>query len=75
VPLVCWSLAHIEPSVVQVEVMEAREIPRMDNLGLSDPFVKLFTDPKRVVSTTAKKNTLNPVWDNDTFYLMVQVRS
>jgi Ca2+-dependent lipid-binding protein len=58
---------------VQVEVLEAREIPRMDTMGTSDPFVKIFTDPKRVVKTSTKKNTLNPVWDNEIFYLMVQV--
>jgi Ca2+-dependent lipid-binding protein len=61
--------------VVQVEVLEAREIPRMDSMGLSDPFVKIFTDPKRVVKTATKKNTLNPVWENEVFYLMVQVNA
>lgn len=58
---------------LQVEVLEAREIPRMDKMGTSDPSVRIFTDPKRRVETGTKKNTLNPVWENEVFYLMVQV--
>lgn len=58
---------------MQVEVLEAREIPRMDKLGTSDPSVSIFTDPKRKLETKTMKNTLNPVWDNELFYLMVQV--
>lgn len=60
---------------MQVEVLEAREILKMDSMGSSDPFVKIFTDPKRIVKTATKKNTLNPVWENEVFYLMVQVRT
>ena len=56
-----------------MEVLEAREIPKMDSMGSSDPLVKIFTDPKRIVKTSTKKNTLNPVWENEVFYLMVQV--
>jgi Ca2+-dependent lipid-binding protein len=59
---------------VQVEVLEAKDIPRMDKMGTSDPFVMLFTDTKRKVRTEKKSNTLNPVWENEIFYLMVQVR-
>lgn len=60
---------------MQVEVLEAREIPKMDSIGSSDPLVKIFTDPKRILKTATKKNTLNPVWENEVFYLMVQVRT
>lgn len=60
---------------VQVAVLEARDIPRMDRMGTSDPSVTIFTDPHRKVSTATKKNTLNPKWDNEEFYLMVQVRA
>jgi Ca2+-dependent lipid-binding protein len=59
---------------LQVAVLEARDIPRMDRMGTSDPSVTLFTDPKRKVSTATKKNTLNPKWDGEEFYLMVQAR-
>lgn len=58
---------------MQVEVLEAREIPRMDKMGTSDPSVTIFTDPKRKVETKTVKNTLSPVWDKAVFYLMVQV--
>lgn len=58
---------------MQVEVLEARDIPRMDKMGSSDPSVDLFTDPKRKLTTKTKKNTLNPKWDDETHFLMVQV--
>lgn len=45
----------------------------MDKMGTSDPSVTIFTDPKRKVETKTVKNTLSPVWDNEVFYLMVQV--
>lgn len=57
--------------ILKVTVLEAKDIPRMDQWGKSDPFVEIFTDPKRKATTSTKKNTLHPVWE-ETFYLMVQ---
>ena len=58
-----------------MEVLEARDIPRMDRMGTSDPSVTIFTDPKRKLDTSTKKNTLNPKWSDDPMFLMVQVRT
>ena len=66
------TVTHVS-CAAQVAVLEAREIPRMDRMGTSDPSVTIFTDPHRKVSTATKKNTLNPKWDNEEFFLMVQV--
>lgn len=59
---------------MQVEVLEARDIPRMDKMGSSDPSVDIFTDPKRKLTTKTMKNTLNPKWKDETHFLMVQAR-
>lgn len=57
--------------ILKVTIIEAKDIPRMDKMGKSDPFLEFFTDAKRVLKTHTKKNTLAPVW-NETHYLMVQ---
>lgn len=57
--------------LLTVKVVQASELPRADTIGLSDPEVSLFTEVKRQVTTSVKKNTLNPEWD-ETFYLFVQ---
>jgi hypothetical protein len=59
--------------LLQVTVLEARDIPRMDKMGTSDAHVELFTDPGRRVATKTKKNTLTPKWENEIHFLMVQV--
>ena len=58
--------------ILKLTVVEAKDIPRMDKMGKSDPFLEIFTDTKRVLKTSTKKNTLSPQW-NETHYLMVQV--
>ena len=71
------SKCHIvtAPCGVQVHVLEAHDIPKMDQMGKSDPSVTLFTDPKHKVSTKTVKNTLTPKWESDNeFFLMVQVQ-
>ena len=56
-------------------MLEAHDIPKMDQMGKSDPSVTLFTDPKHKVSTKTVKNTLTPKWESDNeFFLMVQVQ-
>jgi hypothetical protein len=66
-------IVRFQTNLVQVTVLEARDIPRMDKMGTSDPHVELFSDPKRREKTKTKKNTLTPKWDNEVHYLMVQV--
>lgn len=61
---------------LQVDVIEAKNLPRMDTVGTTDAFLKLYTliDPKKpdsIERTKVMKNTLNPVW-NERIWLMVQ---
>ena len=60
---------------MQVNVLEARDLPAADAAtGKSDPIVEIFTDAKRKIRTDKRSNTLNPVWDDEEHFLMVQVR-
>lgn len=47
-------------------------------MGLSDPFVEIFTDPKTKARTKKKSKTLDPVWDGEKdhaiHFVMIQVR-
>jgi Ca2+-dependent lipid-binding protein len=45
----------------------------MDTLGSADPSVEVFTVSDQVASTTVKKNTRKPTW-NERLWTMVQVR-
>ncbi|KAL4424271.1 hypothetical protein ABPG75_001572 [Micractinium tetrahymenae] len=61
---------------LQVDVVEAKNLPRMDTVGTTDAFCELFTlvDPKKpdsIEKTKVIKNTLNPAW-NERVWLMVQ---
>lgn len=61
---------------LQIDVVDARNLPRMDTMGTTDAFLELFTlvDPKKpdsVEKTKVIKNTLNPVW-NERHWLLVQ---
>jgi Ca2+-dependent lipid-binding protein len=62
---------------LQVDVIEAKNLPRMDTVGTTDAFLKVFTlinpkKPESIERTQVCKNTLNPVW-NERLWLLVQV--
>lgn len=57
--------------VLRVEVIEARDLPKVDALGSADAFVTVFTTAHIHEKTSIKKNSLNPAW-NETLWLMVQ---
>ncbi len=51
-------------------VVSCRNLPKMDTIGLSDPYVVLellptsyYNKPVRVYTTKVKKNTLNPEYN------------
>jgi len=56
---------------LQIEVLTAEGLPRMDVLGTSDPYVEVYTTANLIEKTTVKKNTLAPRW-NERLWLLVQ---
>ena len=58
-------------AALQVEVLSADGIPKMDTLGTADPYVEMYTMVDIMEKTTVKKNTLTPVW-NERLWLLVQ---
>jgi Ca2+-dependent lipid-binding protein len=56
---------------LQVDVIEAQGLPKMDTLGTADPFVSIYTQMDKEEKTTTKKNTLTPTW-NERLWLLVQ---
>lgn len=57
--------------VLQVWVLEAKDLHKQDIGGKADPFVQLQTRVQDLEQTEHKKNTLTPVW-NERKWLMVQ---
>lgn len=55
---------------LQIDVIEARDIPKMDTIGSADSFVEVYTDPTNVEKTSVKKNTLKPKW-NERLWVLV----
>lgn len=51
--------------LLNVEVIEAKELAPKDSNGLSDPFVTLFlaSNSAHRYNTSVKTATLNPVWE------------
>ncbi|CBY36591.1 unnamed protein product [Oikopleura dioica] len=52
--------------LVDLNVIEAADLPDLDSTagqGVSDPFVKMYLDPRNQARTPVIKNELNPTWD------------
>lgn len=51
--------------MINVEVIEAKDLTSKDSNGLNDPFVTLFltSNPSHRYNTSVKTMTLNPVWE------------
>lgn len=51
--------------LLNVEVIEAKELFAKDSNGLSDPYVTLYlmSDVSRKYNTSVKTCTLNPTWE------------
>lgn len=52
---------------LHIKAVEAKDLPKMDTLGNSDPFLKFQfkNKPESAVKTQVIYNTLNPVWNED----------
>ncbi|EAY07709.1 C2 domain containing protein [Trichomonas vaginalis G3] len=50
-------------SKLQVVVLEAKGIPKVDPVGWSDPYVQVRLGDGKVVETKVRKNEKSPVWD------------
>ena len=57
-------------NVLHIKIVEAKDIAKMDTVGLTDPYIVLQLGSGPQMKTTVKKNTLTPVW-NETFALPV----
>ena len=52
--------------VLNLNVVEARDIDKMDSIGKTDPYCEITFPGSKMVKTSVKKNTLTPNW-NETF--------
>ena len=68
-PLDDLQLRH--KAALQIDVISASGLPKMDTIGSSDPYIEMYTQSNVVEETTVKKNTLSPVW-NERLWLLVQ---
>ena len=60
------ALAADRPAgLLEVTVVEAEHVPRMDLLSRSDPYVQLSVRDKRKVKTQVKDNAKHPVWEEE----------
>ncbi|XP_054263461.1 protein unc-13 homolog 4B-like isoform X2 [Macrosteles quadrilineatus] len=51
--------------LLNVQIVEAKELPPKDANGLSDPFCTLYlsSDPRHRYNTSVKEQTLSPIWE------------
>jgi len=62
------------PSILRVEVIQAKNLPAKDDNGLSDPYVCLhYGDDAPVVRTEIRKKTLTPQWNQTLDFAVWQV--
>ena len=54
---------------VEVEVSRADDLPQVDLLGKSDPFVEIYCGGAKIGRTKTVWKTLNPKWDGEFFKL------
>lgn len=58
----------VNDAIVNLDIMEARDLRPMDFNGKSDPYCIITINGKHKQVSTYKPNTLNPIW-NETFLL------
>ena len=58
-------------AVLQVRVVSAKDLPNVDLLNKTDPFVETTVRGKRWHRSSTKDNDLNPVW-NEEFVMLVE---
>eukprot|EP00210_Caulerpa_lentillifera_P002283 g2193.t1 len=69
-PLANLELRHV--GVLSVKVVEAKSLPAADTNGFSDPTIELWTRPENKYDTSVIKKTLDPVWEDEVFHLLIQ---
>jgi hypothetical protein len=65
---------HSAPVVVQIQVLQARNLKAMDRTGLADPYVVLRCGDQ-VHKTKPQKQTLAPQWSQEPFEFVVGARA
>lgn len=58
-------------AALQVDVISADGIPKMDSFGTADCYVEMYTRSNFVEKTSVKSNTLTPKWD-ERLWMLVQ---
>ena len=57
--------------VVAVQVVDARNLPKSDRLGLSDPYVVVLWRGEEVARTKTIQETLSPKWEKEWFLFAI----
>lgn len=60
---------------VTVNILDAKNLPALDNSGTSDPYVVLLVDENRVFKTKTVKKDLNPTFQETTQITLVNAFS
>ena len=60
--------SYLMLTTCQVMIENARNLPRMDTFGLSDPFCAVTCGKGVRHKTKVIKNTLNPTWHEEFVY-------
>jgi len=59
-----WIDAPFERDFVSIKVLEAKEIPQIDDSGICNPYLNLYlTSSTNRFKTNTKENTLEPHWE------------